>query len=181
MSSQYTISTINVQSVHHLYYQCPVSTPSVLPRFIQHTVSLAHVLVVHNVFCQHPVHTLSFLCMSSQNTISNALVHSEYHLSYPCIVRRSSVLPMSYLVKIHYYSLLYLSGIREYREGSSLIVWQFILTHSSMMAGWIFHMVYCLDVDRRSAWYSDGTCRDEMVYWLDLCSKGGGTDWTWAK
>ena len=30
MSSKYTISTAHVQSVHHLYYPCPVRTPTLL-------------------------------------------------------------------------------------------------------------------------------------------------------
>ena len=93
ISSQYIISTAHMQLEHHLSCPCPVSTPSPV-----------HIQSVHHLFCPSPVRTLitlliTLLAMSSQYIISPSLVQSEchlklsahvpseYHLSYPCLLR----------------------------------------------------------------------------------------------
>ena len=100
MSSQYPISTANVQSVLHIYILCPVHTeihkakcpdgipnvyspcpaftPFLQPTFREYSIATAEILTKLHPCSTSTVSTPSLLSMSSQYTISS---------SYPCPVR----------------------------------------------------------------------------------------------
>ena len=108
MSSQYSISTAQVQSVLYLCNVFPYNTSSVQLMSSLYPIFIACVKAVSHVNMPISVSTPPLLPMSSQyitsvdivhiqsSTTSSAHVQSEYHIFCPCPVRIPPLLLMSY-------------------------------------------------------------------------------------
>ena len=81
--SQYTTSSAQVQSVHHLIWPCPVRITALLSISSQYTISLSHVKSVHYLSCPCRVSTPHLLPKSSQSIISSGYVQLKYHVFCP--------------------------------------------------------------------------------------------------
>ena len=91
VSTPYLLS--HAQSVHHLSWSCPVSTPSLLPMSSQQTISSTHVPSEY-ISCPLPVRVPSLLLMYIQYIISCPHPVRIPHLC-PCPIRLPSLLPLS--------------------------------------------------------------------------------------
>ena len=150
-----SIYTAHVQSVHHLSYPCPFSTPSLLLIPSQYTVSTAHVYSKQ--------HNKTYLLQIS-NPSCWCPVSAPYHLPRSSLYKNLSV---------HVQTVHHVFALVSRWNGERTLYGQFRLCIAWALAG---EIVLCLAMDSRDS-VLVGTWAWQLVYWFDMGRKYGVLHW----